>query len=103
MPVIVIARFFKGLSDQPEETDAESARMYSVLIESGAFAIGQSLADLALCDIEVSAIRRHGSAVWNPVPRLVYKKAMSLCCSAISMQQRRPRPSCCKAFSDLTR
>ncbi len=60
--------FFKGLSDQPEETDAESARMYSVLIESGAFAIGQSLADLALCDIEVSAIRRHGIRGLEPGP-----------------------------------
>nr|WP_284447369.1 cation:proton antiporter [Fluviibacter phosphoraccumulans] len=60
--------FFKGLSDQPEETDAESARMYSVLIESGAFAIGQSLDDLALCDIEVSAIRRHGIRGLEPGP-----------------------------------
>ncbi len=60
--------FFKGISDQPEETDAESARMYSVMMESGAFAIGQSLEELALQDVEVSAIRRHGIRGLEPGP-----------------------------------
>ena len=60
--------FFKGMSDQPEEADAESARMSSVLIEPGAFGIGQSLAELALIDVEVSAIRRHGIRGLEPGP-----------------------------------
>ena len=60
--------FFKGMSDQPEETDAESARMYSVMMESGAFAVGQSLEELALQDVEVSAIRRHGIRGLEPGP-----------------------------------
>jgi CPA2 family monovalent cation:H+ antiporter-2 len=60
--------FFKGMSDQPEEADAESARMSSVLIEPGAFGIGQSLSDLALVDVEVSAIRRHGIRGLEPGP-----------------------------------
>ena len=60
--------FFKGMSDQPEETDAESARMYSVMMEPGAFAVGQSLEELALQDVEVSAIRRHGIRGLEPGP-----------------------------------
>ena len=60
--------FFKGMSDQPEETDAESARMHSVLMEAGAFAIGQSLEELELRDVEVSAIRRHGIRGLEPGP-----------------------------------
>ena len=60
--------FFKGVSDEPEEADADSARMSSVLIEPGAFAIGQSLEDLALSDVEVSAIRRHGIRGLEPGP-----------------------------------
>jgi CPA2 family monovalent cation:H+ antiporter-2 len=60
--------FFKGMSDQPEETDAESARMFSVMIEPGAFAVGQSLEDLALLEVEVSAIRRHGIRGLEPGP-----------------------------------
>ena len=60
--------FFKGMSDQPEEADAESARMCSVLIEPGAFATGQSLEELALQDVEVSAIRRHGIRGLEPGP-----------------------------------
>ena len=60
--------FFKGMSDQTEEADAESARMYSVLIESGSFGIGQTLETLALRDVEVSAIRRHGIRGLEPSP-----------------------------------
>ena len=60
--------FFKGMSDESEESDADSARMNSVLIETGAFAIGQSLEALALRDVEVSAIRRHGIRGLEPGP-----------------------------------
>ena len=60
--------FFKGMSDPSEETDAESARMFSVMIEAGAFAVGRSLEDLALLDVEVSAIRRHGIRGLEPGP-----------------------------------
>lgn len=60
--------FFKGGSDEPEESDADSARMRSVLIEPGAFAVGQSLEALVLQDVEVSAIRRHGIRGLEPDP-----------------------------------
>ena len=62
--------FFKGVSDEPADTDAESARMVSVLIETGAFSIGQSLAELMLerIPVEVSAIRRHGIRGLEPGP-----------------------------------
>ena len=60
--------FFKGMSDAPEESDADSARMSSVLIEPGAFAIGKRLEELALPEIEVSAIRRHGIRGLEPGP-----------------------------------
>ena len=60
--------FFKGGSDEPEESDADSARMRSVLIENGAFAVGQSLEELVLRDVEVSAIRRHGIRGLEPDP-----------------------------------
>ena len=42
--------------------------MSSVLIESGAFAIGKSLEELMLRDVEVSAIRRHGIRGLEPGP-----------------------------------
>ncbi len=60
--------FFKGVSDESEELDAESARMSSVLIEPGAFAIGRSLEELELRDVEISAIRRHGIRGLEPGP-----------------------------------
>ena len=60
--------FFKGVSDEPEELDADSARMSSILVEPGAFAIGKSLEELALNNIEVSAIRRHGIRGLEPGP-----------------------------------
>ena len=62
--------FFKGVSDEPADTDAESARMVSVLIETGAFGIGQSLTELMLerIPVEVSAIRRHGIRGLEPGP-----------------------------------
>ena len=60
--------FFKGVSDEPEESDADSARMVSVLIEPAAFGIGQTLEALALRDVEVSAIRRHGIRGLEPGP-----------------------------------
>ena len=60
--------FFKGVSDEPEEADDESARMSSVLIEAGAFAIGQTLESLDLHSVEISAIRRHGIRGLEPSP-----------------------------------
>lgn len=60
--------FYKGFSDQGEEADADSARMSSVLVESGAFAIGKTLAELALDGVEISAIRRHGIRGLEPSP-----------------------------------
>ena len=60
--------FFKGMSDDSEELDADSARMSSVLIEPGAYAIGRSLEELELRDVEISAIRRHGIRGLEPGP-----------------------------------
>ena len=42
--------------------------MSSVLIESGAFAIGRRLESLNLHDVEISAIRRHGIRGLEPGP-----------------------------------
>ena len=60
--------FYAGNTDESEESDGESARMSSVLIESGAFAIGRRLESLDLQDVEISAIRRHGIRGLEPGP-----------------------------------
>lgn len=60
--------FYAGMTDESEESDGESARMSSVLIESGAFAIGRRLESLNLQDVEISAIRRHGIRGLEPGP-----------------------------------
>ncbi len=56
--------YFHGISDADnEDLDKQQARLHSVIITNGAFAIGRSLADLQLdvFDVEVKAVRRPNS------------------------------------------
>ena len=56
--------YFHGVSDaESEDLEKQQVRLHSVIITSGAFAIGRSLADMQLdvFDVEVKSIRRPNS------------------------------------------
>lgn len=56
--------YFHGVSDaESEDLEKQQVRLHSVIITSGAFAIGRSLADIQLnvFDVEVKSIRRPNS------------------------------------------
>jgi CPA2 family monovalent cation:H+ antiporter-2 len=59
--------FFRGVSDEGED-DTEPLRLHSVLLPSGAAAIGKSLGDLRLesARVEVTAIRRRNIRSLDP-------------------------------------
>ncbi len=63
--------FYRGISDRDhDEDDEHQPRMHSVLLGPGAAAVGRTLDDLDLdnLDCEVSAIRRRGIRALEPAP-----------------------------------
>lgn len=63
--------FYRGMTDRDhDEEDEHQPRLHSVLLASGAAAIGQTLDDLNLDELgcEVSAIRRRGIRALEPAP-----------------------------------
>ncbi len=63
--------FYRGITDRDhDEEDEHQPRMHSVLLASGAAAIGRTLDDLDLDSLncEVSAIRRRGIRALEPAP-----------------------------------
>jgi CPA2 family monovalent cation:H+ antiporter-2 len=63
--------FFRGMTDEPSDaTDHVQPRLYSVVINEGAYANGRFLKELMLenLGVEVTAIRRHGIRGMRPQP-----------------------------------
>jgi CPA2 family monovalent cation:H+ antiporter-2 len=63
--------FYRGMTDETEDTDqAAQPRLHSVMIAPGAAAIGKSLGELALdeLDVEVTAVRRRNVRTVTPAP-----------------------------------
>ncbi len=61
--------FFYGNTDRDEDDDHQP-RLHSIWLNQGAAAIGQTLAEINLdeVDCEVTAVRRHGIRVMEPAP-----------------------------------
>jgi CPA2 family monovalent cation:H+ antiporter-2 len=63
--------FFHGASDDAADLDdANQPRLHSVSIDSGAYAVGRTLAELALAErgAEARAVRRRGIRAEDPGP-----------------------------------
>jgi CPA2 family monovalent cation:H+ antiporter-2 len=71
--------FYRGISDRERDEldESQQPRLHSVLLESGAAAIGQTLDDLNLDEFgcEVSAIRRRGIRAVEPAPETRLEQA----------------------------
>lgn len=66
--------FFRGVTDQAaEQNDALQLRLRSVMIPSGAAAVGKSLAaiDLARFSVDITAVRRRNIRGLSPAPETV--------------------------------
>ncbi|WP_301103248.1 monovalent cation:proton antiporter family protein [Propionivibrio sp.] len=63
--------FFHGESDHDENArDGEEARLHSVSLAAGAYAVGRTLSELAIegCGVEVTAVRRRNIRALEPSP-----------------------------------
>ncbi|MFN7087119.1 MAG: monovalent cation:proton antiporter-2 (CPA2) family protein [Burkholderiales bacterium] len=62
--------FYRGITDEADETEATQPRLHSVTVTQGAAAIGKTLAelDLASLNVEVTAVRRRNVRTVTPVP-----------------------------------
>jgi CPA2 family monovalent cation:H+ antiporter-2 len=61
--------FFRGITDNADSDDqASQPRLHSVLVTAGAKAIGRQLLELALEDVEVTAVRRRHVRTTTPAP-----------------------------------
>ncbi len=61
---------FRGAPELEEESEYHLARLHSVILAPGAYAIGRTIAELGLIEmgLEVSAIRRHKIRALDPQP-----------------------------------
>lgn len=69
--------FYRGITDRDHDEDEEQQpRLHSVLLIPGAAAIGRTLDDLNLdeLDCEVSAIRRRGIRAMEPAPETLLEE-----------------------------
>jgi CPA2 family monovalent cation:H+ antiporter-2 len=61
--------FFRGVTDAQNYTDeAFQPRLHSVVIAAGAGAIGRTLGELALKEVQITAVRRHNVRTVTPLP-----------------------------------
>jgi CPA2 family monovalent cation:H+ antiporter-2 len=62
--------FFRGATDEGDRGDEDQLRLRSVMIASGAAAVGKTLGefDLGNLNVEVKAVRRHGISAQQPQP-----------------------------------
>ena len=68
--------FYHGMTDEAEEADEHQPRLHSVIVTAGAKAIGRTLAEMALQDlnIEVTAVRRHKVRKTTPAPDMLIEE-----------------------------
>jgi CPA2 family monovalent cation:H+ antiporter-2 len=61
--------FFRGVTDAQNYTDeAFQPRLHSVVVAAGAGAIGRTLGELALQEVQITAVRRRNVRTVTPVP-----------------------------------
>jgi CPA2 family monovalent cation:H+ antiporter-2 len=62
---------YRGAPELEEESDYHLARLHSVILAAGAYAIGRTIEELGLIELglEISAIRRHKIRALDPDPR----------------------------------
>ncbi len=66
--------FFHGATDEEEDVaEAAQPRLYSIMLDEGAAAVGKTIGalDLAKCNVEVTAIRRRNIGDVSPGPEVV--------------------------------
>lgn len=58
--------FFLGASDAEKRLDAQEARLHTLALPAGAWAVGKTIAELDLADVRVAAMRRQGVRSLDP-------------------------------------
>jgi len=59
---------YRGMTDAGEDADAKQPRLHSVMVSAGAYAVGRTLAEIGLSDlnVEVTAVRRRNVRTMTP-------------------------------------